>query len=302
MRVLITGVNGFFGKAITEEYLDRGDVEVVGIAREKGGLPIRYHLADVLDSEAVADAFRGQPFDVVVHLAALTAHSQIVDNKYEALDINMSGTRNLLAAFNQHCPEGLFVYASSGKVYGETDEMPITERAVTNPTNVLGKSKLIAERLIDFYAQPGHKYLIARIFNIYGGDQKDNFVVPTIVRQLKEGNILMMGNLTDQRDYLYIKDFIKAMVGCIGHRDRLGQFEVVNIGSGVPISVRDIIGAFEGSLGIHIDVRQDAAKFRNDETLQEYCDNSRLRELADWVPQYTLASAIDEICREEGLK
>ena len=302
MKVLITGINGFLGRAIAEEYLKRQNVEVTGIARSRGNLPVTYYCVDILNGDGVEAVFRKGPYDVVIHLAALTAHEQIVDNKFAALDINLNGTRNILAAFNKYCRGGLFVYASTGKVYGDTNEMPITEKAVTYPTNILGKSKLITERLIDFYVQPNHKYLIARIFNIYGGDQKENFVVPTILKQLVTGSSLTLGSLTDQRDYLYIRDFTEAMVKCIDHCDRLEQFEILNFGSGVPQSVGDIVSAFEKSLGIQIFVTSDMKKMRRDEMPVEYCDNTKLRRLAGWEMTYTLETAIDEICREKGLK
>lgn len=302
MRILITGVNGFLGREIAGSYLKTENVEITGIARDDGDLPIVYYNVDVLDMNEIEKVFKKQSFDVVIHLAALTAHSQIVDNKFNSLNINMVGTQNLLSAFNQYCNDALFVYASTGKVYGDTNENPITEHASVKPMNVLGKSKYITERLIDFYAQPNNKYLIARIFNIYGGEQKDNFIVPTIIRQLQQGNILSLGNITDKRDYLYIKDFVSALIGCIEQKEKLKNVEIINIGSGIPTSVQDIIDIFSQILKKDIQVKLDPSKLRTDEKSVECCDNTKLKQLSGWHMHYTLEAAIDEICREKGLK
>lgn len=302
MNILITGVNGFLGREITCKYLKKGNIKISGIARNSGDLPITYHEANILDMDRIENAFKEQAFDVVVHLAALTAHNQIVDNKFEALRINMTGTRNLLTAFNKYCNNALFVYASTGKVYGDTDQLPITEQALVKPMNALGKSKYITERLIDFYAQPNNKYLITRVFNIYGGRQKENFIVPTIIRQLKQGDTLTLGNINDKRDYLYIKDFINALTACIDRKDALSNLEVVNIGSGIPISAQDIINVFSRELQRDLQVITDPAKFRNDEKTEEYCDNSKLKQITGWQMEYTLEAAIGEICKETGLK
>ncbi len=302
MRVLVTGANGFLGRAVIHRLLLRGDMEVIGISRSNTDLPIRCYTLDILKAGKVEQVFQKHIFDVVIHLAALTAHSQIVDNKFEALDINLTGTKNLLQAFNAHCKNALFVYASTGKVYGVAEAVPITENTFPKPMNILGKSKYITEKVIDFYAQPDNQYLITRIFNIYGGRQKENFIVPTIVKQLKEGKQLHLGNITDQRDYLYVDDFVNAFVGCIDAKEQLGNFEIINIGSGIPTSVGDIIHAFERCLDIGIQIESDPGKFRKDEMPVEYCDNSKLKKLTGWNPQYSLDTAIDRICKEAGLK
>lgn len=301
MNILVTGANGFLGREIIKELQKDKDNSITGIGRKNIECNYNYYTADVLDSKSVEKIFSTNAFDVVIHLAALTEHCQIVDNKYETLNINLTGTENLLKAFNKYCRNSLFVYASTGKVYGKTNEMPISENAFTRPTNVLGKSKLITEKIIDFYAQPENTYLITRIFNIYGGNQKENFIVPTIIKQLQQGNILKLGNVEDKRDYLYIKDFVQAFVKCIYNKDNFNSFDIVNIGSGIPVSVSDIVDAFKYCLNRDIKIVLDKSKLRFDETPVEYADNKKLCQLTDWEQEYDLNKAINEICQTSGL-
>lgn len=301
MKVLITGINGFLGRELVDWLKYKEGIELFGMARTKAELPLKYIEADILDKNLVQNAFRKYHFDIVIHLAAITAHDQIVENQYETLNINVNGTKNLLQAFNKYCKNALFVYASTGKVYGDTNETPISEEALTKPMNILGKSKYITERIVDFYAEPNNKYLITKIFNIFGGKQKDNFIVPTIINQLKHGTILNLGNITDQRDYLYIKDFIDAFWKCIEHKDELKQVEIINIGSGIAASVHDIICAFEKYLGIKITVQTDKCKLRNDEKPLECCNNTKLKKLTGWYMRYSFEDALKEICEEQGI-
>ena len=160
MDILITGVNGFLGINIAEMLAKSGH-RVVGLGKKnfsKLEFLYAYHSVSVLDQESLNLIVK--EVDCVIHLAAITAHADIIDNKYETLDINLNGTRNILNAFKSSIRAKKFIYASSGKVYGNIKELPLTEESDTSPINILGKSKLIAEKLIDFYSDKDKSYLV----------------------------------------------------------------------------------------------------------------------------------------------
>ena len=125
MRVLITGVNGFIGQHLAKELLARGHA-VVGLdrAKESGvrGLA-KYHSGSVLDKAAVKGALID--VDAVVHLAALTTHKEITEQKFATLELNFLGTKNALDAFAESAAKK-FVYSSTGKVYGKPVHLPIS--------------------------------------------------------------------------------------------------------------------------------------------------------------------------------
>ena len=258
------------------------------------------YVGDILDSAFVERVFSMQPFDVVIHLAAITEHDAIVNDKQRTFETNLMGTLSLLKGFNAHCKGAQFIYASTGKVYGKTDEMPITESARSNPQNILGRSKRITEQTIEYCAIPDNNYLICRIFNIYGEHQKRNFVVPTIIDQLNDSRV-KLGNICDLRDYLYIEDLISAITACIRHRDKFAQVDYVNIGSGTPTSVSDILRELEQLTGKSIAVETEARRFRADETPIEVCDNHRLTTLTGWKPKYSLREGLYQTLRGEGV-
>lgn len=305
MKLLITGAGGFIGSSLIRRLKSAPDIDIHTISRKENlteGLVTNY-CCDILDERAIGEIFESQRFDIVIHLAALTAHEEIINNKNMALSVNLKGTENIINAFNRFCTNAVFYYASSGKVYGRTNEMPITEKALERPTTVLGKGKYVTERLIEFYADvESNKYVIMRIFNVYGGAQKDNFIVPTILKQLLVGNDLELGNIYDKRDYLYIEDLVSAIEALIGKRQALSHFEIVNIGSGVPVSVMDIIEELKKILNRpEIKINISELRVRSDETEVEYCSPERLQELTGWEKQFDLSTGLRQICKQQGM-
>lgn len=301
MKILITGASGFIGQKLIRDLQNNSETELYALSRHFLSIPnLHYIYSDVLDEKNMEELFKTVRFDVVIHLAAITAHREIVDNRLETLNTNLQGTINLLNNFNTYCKGGLFLYASTGKVYGKTNEMPISEAAIVNPQNILGKSKFIAERIIDFYAIPENKYLICRIFNIYGENQKRNFVVPTIIDQLKLPAITL-GNLNELRDYLYIDDLLSALIACIYKGDGFSRFDYVNIGKGEPACVADILRELEELLGRKLNVIEDRSRFRKDETQIEFCDHNKLTSITGWKPRYSLKEGLFKTLKGEGI-
>ncbi len=295
MRILVTGSSGFIGTGIVRMLRDDAGCEVFALSRKRREeTGVKSVEADILDSDKINSLFEEFRFDAVVHLAAITAHKDIVDNKFQTFDINLRGTENLLKAFNKYCDSSVFFYASTGKVYGNTDEMPISESALVRPMNVLGKTKRITEEVIEFYAQPYNRYIIGRIFNVYGEYQKANFIVPTILSQIRN-EYIKLGNITDKRDYLYIEDLLKAIKACIIQKDKFSPVDYVNIGSGIPISVGDILSEIEDIIGRKIEVQVDTSRFRNDETSIEFCKNEKLMDLTGWKPQVSLKEGLRRV-------
>lgn len=305
MKLLITGAGGFIGRNLIRRLKNVSDIDIYTISRKNILIEpfVTNYCCDILDKQAVYKIFENQTFDVVIHLAALTAHEDIINNKNLTLCTNLRGTENIISAFNRFCLNATFYYASSGKVYGRTDEMPITENAVERPTTILGKGKYITERIIEFYADvESNKYVVMRIFNVYGGGQKENFIVPTLLKQLSRGNRLELGNIYDKRDYLYIEDVISAILALIRNQRKLSGFEIVNIGSGIPVSVEDIIVELKKILNrteIKIDISE--RRMRSDETELEYCSTKKLHELTGWEKGFDLYAGLMETCRKQGL-
>ncbi len=305
MRILITGVNGFLGRHLAKTLIARGH-EVTGFGRsvkcEVTGIS-NYVQGDVLDQPAIERAMQG--LEAVVHLAALTAHRDIIDNKFNALETSYLGTKRVLDAFSHCLSMKKFLYSSTGKVYGKAKPLPFTEELPPQPLNVLGKSKFMTEQLIEFYShfQPNRttpkdlyfqkkSYLILRIFNVYGPDQRDNFLIPTILNQLKDDpSRVSLGDVTSKRDYIYIDDAIRALVLTL-ESDAIYGYSVFNVCSGQSRSAEEIVSEISALLGRRIEIRTNPELYRTDEVPDEYGSYDCIRKTLGWTPQNFLRDGL----------
>lgn len=301
MNILITGANGFIGKRLITSLQTYSDIQIYALSRYDIHIGNVISIkCDVLNKTEVETVFAANHFDTVIHLAAITAHEEIVGNRVKAFETNLYGTMNILNSFNRHCKNAQFIYASTGKVYGKTNEMPITEQAVTNPLNILGKTKRITEQVIDFYASQENRYLNCRIFNIYGEFQKRNFLLPTIIDQLDKP-FVTLGALKDYRDYLYIDDLLSAIQLCVVNPKKFASVDYINIGSGEPTCVADILRELEQLLNRKIEIHTDVSRFRKDETPVEFCSNEKLWKLVGWKPLFSLHNGLEKALLAEGV-
>lgn len=290
MKILITGINGFIGKHLAANLVQRGHF-VIGLSRgECSSICSEYIQGDVLDKTMVEKTIKkAAQVDVIVHLAALTSHQDIVDDKYKTLETNINSMRNVLEVF-QRFPIKKIIYSSTGKVYGKTLSVPITEEHNPQPLNILGKAKLITERLADFYAEK--PIVIFRIFNIYGPGQKDGFLLPTILKQIKLNDTITLGDIKAKRDYTYIDDLIQAFILAIEKEMPLG-ISTFNICSQKGTNAEEIVRLLEELTGKKINIQINQNLLRSDEMNIEYGSYSKAERILGWKPKYTL---------KEGLK
>jgi len=292
MKILITGINGFIGQHLGKALLDRGHY-VMGLGRQKQCAVARvaYYQVNILSKQHVAKTMGG--VNVVVHLAALTSHNEIVDNKLEALETNFLGTKNVLDVFIKSVSAKKFLYPSTGKVYGMISSVPISENHPTNPINILGKSKFITERLIDFYSNNQKEFIIFRVFNSYGSLQGKNFLIPTILRQLNEGKKeVTLGDIETKRDYIFIDDLVAAFIMAIEGNGQQG-ISVYNICTGIGSSAAEIVKIISKIKRMKILIKINHALQRTDEMKNEYGSYAKAKKILGWQPKFTL---------EEGLK
>lgn len=281
MRVLITGINGFIGSHLASA-LGKREHKVLGLTHDKGG---------VLNPTIVGKAI--QDVEIVIHLAAITSHKNIVEKRFETLETNLQGTKNVLDAFSKSKNARKFLYASGGKVYGKIMSLPISEDHPTNPQNILGKSKLITERLIDFYSNNSKEFVIFRIFNVYGKNQKENFLIPTILKQLGKGKRqLTLGDIGAKRDYIYIDDLVNAFILAFEKKEKTG-ISIYNVCSGKATSARQIVKIISKIKGRSIKIKTNPNLYRKDEARIEYGSYKLAQKTFGWKPKISL---------EEGLR
>lgn len=296
MKILITGINGFIGQYLGRALISKKH-SVIGLGRQKK--PIikdlyRYFYGNILDKKIIEKAIKGA--HVIIHLAALTSHEDIVNNKLETLKINLEGTKNILDVFLKSKTIKKFIYCSSGKVYGDIKFLPITEEHPTLPLNTLGKSKLITEKLIDFYANNKKSFIIFRIFNVFGPGQKDNFLIPTILNQIKKSNNITLGDIKAKRDYIYINDLINAFILAI-EKNINPELSIFNICSGNDTNAKEIVSKISKIKHSPIKININPILLRKDEKNIEYGSYKKAKQILGWCPKYSIERGLKEIIK-----
>lgn len=197
-------------------------------------------VADVTDRRSVRAAL--VDVDTVYHLAGAGSPGSAHDEDLDILRINVSGTCTML---QEAVAAGVerFVFASSASVYGDGPESPKTEAMPTLPKSVYAASKIAGEDLCRvFHSQRGLDTRILRYFNVYGPDQEATMVVPRFIGMLKAGEtVTLYGDGGQIRDFVHVSDVVHAtlLAGSVADPG----LRVLNIASGVPTSIREIVDA-----------------------------------------------------------
>jgi nucleoside-diphosphate-sugar epimerase len=213
--------------------------------------------------------------DYVVHLAAI---SFVQHADAEAFyRVNVIGTLNLLQAIADTglSPRRILV-ASSANVYGNATSGIITEEQAPQPVNHYAVSKVAMEYLVRTWCDR-LPIVVTRPFNYTGVGQEPHFLVPKIVSHfVKRAPVIELGNLDVERDFSDVRMVARAYRGLL-ERDCAGQ--VVNVCSGTPYSLRDILNMMQAIAGYKIEVQVNPAFVRQSEVKTLVGSVDKLRQL-----------------------
>jgi UDP-glucose 4-epimerase len=301
MKLLVTGGAGYIGSIVASSLLSAGHEVVVLDNLERGhrqAVPEGAQLvvADLLDPPAVEQTM-GQGFDGVLHFAALALVSESVSHPERYYRTNVTGTLNLLEAMVQG-GVGRLVFSSTCAVYGEPDEVPISEAAPPRPINAYGASKLAVDTMIgDFCEAHGLGAVSLRYFNVAGarGEQGEDHdpethLIPNILRAAAGLNPHVNIYGTDYptpdgtaiRDYIHIDDLSAAHLLALDAAAP-SRHQIFNLGNGNGFSVREVISAAEGVTGQEIPTRE--APRRPGDPPRLVAASQKIRSELGWEPR-----------------
>ena len=326
MKALVTGGLGFIGSHTVVELLNKGievviaddcsnaDEEVLqGIEAITGTEPI-FEKLDLREKDAVEDLFQRYPdIQGVIHFAASKAVGESVENPLLYYENNLNSLIYLLQ--NMAEKGGAFIFSSSCTVYGEAEQMPITEDAPVKPAeSPYGNTKQIGEEIIRDICQvtPQLKSISLRYFNPIGAHPTAEIgelplgipqnLVPFITQTaagLRE-ELLVFGNNyptrdgTGVRDYIHVVDLAKAHVVAL-ERILNGQqtenYEIFNLGTGRGSTVLEVIESFERVSGKKL--KYKIVDRRPGDVTEAYADTTKANELLGWQA----SSSLDEAMR-----
>ncbi|MCK4766192.1 MAG: NAD-dependent 4,6-dehydratase LegB [Candidatus Aminicenantes bacterium] len=303
-NVLITGADGFIGSHLVEHLVEKGaDVKALSCYNSFNYWGWLEDMNCLKDIEVVTGDIRDSYFvkeisknvDVIFNLAALIAipYSYIAPASY--VDTNIKGTLNICqAALDNGCAR--VVHTSTSEVYGTALYVPIDEKHPLQPQSPYSASKIGADAMAkSFYNSFDLPLIIARPFNTYGPRQSARAIIPTLITQIAAGKKeIKLGNLTPTRDFNYAKDTARGFALLAECDEAVG--EVVNIGSGSEISIKDLCELIKKVMGADVEFSSDKERLRpgKSEVERLLCDNSKIKELVSYKPEYSLEEGLTE--------
>ena len=260
-RVLVTGGAGFIAANFIHHLLRATPHEVVSLdALTYAGNPsnlrdvmaherLSFVHGDIRDAGLVAEVV--SQVDVIVNAAAEShVEKSIEEGASEFVTTNVAGTQILLDAIRR-TPVERFILISSSEVYGTAEYAPMDEEHPLNPRSPYAATKAGADRLAySYFVTYGLPIVIVRPFNNYGPRQHPEKVVPRFVTQaLQDLPLTIHGDGHATRDWLYVDDTAEAIEAIIAAELDDVAGEVLNVATGVDISVNEIADAVLDALG-----------------------------------------------------
>ncbi len=258
---------------------------------------------DVTDAAAVEHLFSSFQPDACVHLAGIAAIGMAKAEPRQAWAVNFHGSLNVGQAILAVAPQCRMIFISSAEVYGASFKSGavLDETALLAPLNLYAATKAAAELALGAMTSDGLRLLRLRPFNHTGPGQSEAFVVPAFAGQIAriEAGLaqpeIAVGALEPERDFLDVRDVCAAYVAGLAAFDRLANNSVLNLASGKPARIGDILGRLLAQTGANIRVTTDPKRLRAVEITRAVGDASAARRLLGWQPTYGLDQTLTDV-------
>jgi UDP-glucuronate 4-epimerase len=304
MKVLVTGGAGFIGSHVAERLCQRGD-SVVALdnfndfyspARKRANAAIVAAYpnacvveADIRDVAGLNTLFAAEKFDRIVHIAAMANPRYSIKHPALYVDVNITGTRNLLEAARLYgVPH--FVFASSSSVYGRAEKIPFVETDSTDrPLAPYPATKKACEALLHAYhIAYGLTCRVLRFFSVYGPRGRPDMMPFHFTHCIaRDEPITLFDEGRPQRDWTYIDDTVDGVVAAL---DAAFDYEIFNLGRGQPVAMSEFVRLIESLTGRSAIIQP--APLPDTEPSITYSDTSKAARLLDYHPGVSLLEGL----------
>ena len=313
MKILVTGAAGFIGAFTSKQFIEQGH-QVIGIdnlndyydiALKHGRLEwlnkldgFEFIQTEIADRDALNKVFADHKFDRVVHLAAQAGVRYSIENPHAYADSNLVAFVNILEACRHNKIEHL-VYASSSSVYGLNSKIPYaTSDRVDHPVSLYAATKKSNELMAHTYS---HLYGLPttglRFFTVYGPWGRPDMAYFSFTKKILAGETIDVYNHGKmQRDFTYIDDIVKGVIGCLDKppAEQNGRRHAIyNIGNNRSEDLMHFIGVLEQSLGQKAEI--DFQPMQPGDVKETYADIEATRRDFGFEPSTTIDEGLPRL-------
>jgi UDP-glucuronate 4-epimerase len=304
----ITGGAGFIGSTLTKRLLSEGNKVVTidnfcdyydvslkenNISEFLSNPNYKLYRGDIRNREDIKTIIDENNIDVIIHLAAMAGVRPSIENPLLYQEVNGVGTQNILEEAKLHNIKNL-VMASSSSVYGNCKEVPFREDMIVDfAISPYAATKKANEVMAHVYHKLNNMNIIMlRFFTVYGPKQRPDLAINKFTRLMLNGEeIPMYGDGSTSRDYTYIDDIVDGICkSCNYVMNHDNVYEILNIGSNNPISLKEMINIIGRTLNIKPKIHQ--LPMQPGDVNQTYADISKAKTLLGYEPQVSFEQGI----------
>jgi len=311
-KYLITGFSGFVSEYFVE-YLNRTKQKsrILGIDvmpphfdfSRFGNCDIKFSKVDLLDRNKVSKIILGFQPDFILHLASFSSVAFSWIKPVFSFNNNTNIFLNLLETVRKSGMQCRVLSVGSSEEYGivRKKDLPLSEIVPLNPVSPYAVARVSQELLSKIYVEGyGLDIIMTRSFNHIGPRQKEIFAVSSFARQMieirnkkKNAGALKVGNLNIVRDFLDVRDVVRAYYLLL-HKGKNG--EIYNVCSGRGITLKEIIKYMARYLKMKVKLEVNKSLVRPKDNPVIIGDNKKIRNELGWRPEISLEKSISDIC------
>jgi UDP-glucose 4-epimerase len=288
--VFVTGGCGFIGKHLINKLIKGNYFPIIIDDLSNSSLKsikkyrhqILFIKQSILDLKGIENKLMQFNPYAIIHLAALHYIPYCIKYPQKTKEINVQGTKSLLV-LAKNLKIDKFIFASSAAVYSPA-ERAHKETDKLKGIDIYGKTKISAEKLIRYFSKKIRtKFIILRLFNVYGPDDIIPHFIPSIIEKTMKSSDISVGNIETKRDYVYVDDVADAFI-CALNKKNGNNIEIYNIGSGIQYSGLKIIQLISKIMKKKIIFNKNPKLCRKIDRKYLFADNKNAFNYLNWKP------------------
>ena len=283
-KILIIGGAGFIGTHLIKFLINKkyivSSLSLNYIPMEKRITKVRYIFLDINKFSQIQKKIKDN-YNYVVNLSGYVTHNKFEQDGYKILENNFSSIINLIKFFSNKKIKK-FIQIGSSDEYGNNNA-PQDESMREKPNSPYALSKVISTYILEtFYRTYNLPIVILRPFIVFGPGQKDNRLIPYVIKNCIKNKTFFVSEGKQYRDFCYIEDFVKAIFMIIKSNKLNG--EIINISSGKKRTVKSVILQIQKLIKLGKPIYKKDI-MRTEENIKLYSNNNKIKNLTKWKPK-----------------
>jgi nucleoside-diphosphate-sugar epimerase len=293
--VLVTGGTGFIGSHVIEHLLDTGYRVVLFKRSFSNTWRIKGFQDKIIcyntDEIELDKIFQKESITAIIHLATYYKKHHTKDDIDPMIRSNILFPVELLENAKKF---DVKTFINTGTFFEYAyDSLPIHENSYEEPFNFYAITKLAFENILKSYTKKeGIKSITLKIFSPYGPRDNEEKIVPLLINHAIHENEIKLSYGIQKLDFIYVKDIAEAYISSLKNISLIEEYEAINIGTGFPYSIRDIVSLLEEIMGHNMNKIWSEPSNENLDVI--YPDIKKANKILNWKPKYSLKRGLEK--------